>query len=206
MPAAAHPHVEPAEGRASEATGLEAFVLDKLTGLYNGEALRFLGSYHARLAERTRAPLGVIYLEVVDPDGKAVDETDETLCETAELLHETFRASDVCARLEGNAFAVLLSEVARGRIGLQIALLRLLERHEAKGRSEIVYRTGVAAFEPGHEESFGDLLARARANAIAMSAATALAWARSLARTPDEVRLVAEHLRGSSGSGAEQSR
>ncbi len=169
-------------------------MLDELTGLYNGNALNFLGSYHARLAQRTGHPFAVIYVEVVDLEaGAGLGSVEKLWYEIAELLVTTFRSSDVCARLDGNAFAVLLSDATRGRVGPQIARLRLLERHEADKlfTAGIVLRTGVAGFDPSRDESFDDLLARARSHAKRLSASAARRWAGALATSPDERRLLA---------------
>lgn len=189
----------PETSRDLEHHSRELGLIDELTGLLNGAALVFLGSYQVRLARRTGRPFALLYVtvETVDSDsggGRPVE--DDALRETAELLLTTFRASDVCAHLAGNEFGVLLSEVSRARIGPQIArlrLLELLERQRATGRarSGIAFRTGVASFEPESDESFDDLLVRARSDAKAMSLTAAERRANELAASSTDVRLLA---------------
>lgn len=172
----------------------ELGMIDELTGLYNENSLLFLGSYHAKLAQRTGHPFALIHVEVIDLEtGPRMSSPEATWRVIADLLVTTFRSSDVCARLEGRAFAVLLAEATRGRVGPQIARLRLLERHEARGlfSAGIVLRTGVAGFDPASDESFEELLAQARANTKTMSATVARKWAKELATSPDERRLLA---------------
>jgi diguanylate cyclase (GGDEF)-like protein len=189
----------PETSRDLEHHSRELGLIDELTGLLNGDALRFLGSYQVRLARRTGRPFALLYVEVARPErssagGHGVE--DEALREAAELLLTTFRASDVCARLAGSEFGVLLSEVSRARIGPQIArlrLLELLERTMASGatRPGIAFRTGVASFEPESSESFDRLLARAQSDAKALSVTAAEKRANELAASSADVRLLA---------------
>jgi diguanylate cyclase (GGDEF)-like protein len=175
----------------------ELGLVDELTGLLNADALHFLGDYQARIATRTGRPFALLYVETAsvgdEPAGTATGEGERR---TADLLLETFRASDACARLGANEFCVLLSEVSRARIGPQIArlrLLELLERDDGAGpiRNRIELRTGVASFDPEGSESFEDVLARARADAQEMSATAAQSRAHELAVSAGDVRLLA---------------
>ncbi len=177
----------------------ELGLIDQLTGLLNGDALCFLGSYQVRLARRTGRPFALLYVAVERADGDFAGGRSpeaDVLCETAELLLATFRTSDVCAYLGGNEFGVLLSEVSRARIGPQIARLRLLEllerqRSADEARYGIAFRTGVASFEPEGAESFAELLTRARNDARAMTATAAQRRADEFAVTAGDTRLLA---------------
>ncbi|MGM0759353.1 MAG: MASE3 domain-containing protein [Thermodesulfobacteriota bacterium] len=84
---------------------------DSLTGLYNRN---FFEESMTRLQDGRHMPLGIL---TCDLDGlKFINDTlghqsgDELLIHTAELLRNTFRSSDVMARIGGDEFAVLVPE------------------------------------------------------------------------------------------------
>ncbi len=84
---------------------------DSLTGLYNRN---FFEEEMKRLQDGRYMPLGII---TCDLDGlKLINDTlghqsgDELLIQTAVLLRNTFRSSDVIARIGGDEFAVLILE------------------------------------------------------------------------------------------------
>ena len=84
---------------------------DSLTGLYNRN---FFEESMTRLQDGRHMPLGIL---TCDLDGlKFINDTlghqsgDELLIHTAEILRNTFRSSDVIARIGGDEFAVLVPE------------------------------------------------------------------------------------------------
>ncbi|MDZ7760636.1 MAG: diguanylate cyclase [Desulfovermiculus sp.] len=84
---------------------------DSLTGLYNRN---FFEESMTRLQDGRYMPLGIL---TCDLDGlKFINDTlghqsgDELLIQTAELLRNSFRSSDVIARIGGDEFAVLVPE------------------------------------------------------------------------------------------------
>jgi diguanylate cyclase (GGDEF)-like protein len=94
----------------------EAAVKDALTGLYNRRGFFELANLTMQLADRTRRPLALFY---VDLDGmKTINDThghaagDEALRETAAILRASFRSTDIVARLGGDEFVVLAIECA----------------------------------------------------------------------------------------------
>jgi diguanylate cyclase (GGDEF)-like protein len=104
---------------------------DALTLLPNRlGALEALDGAIAR-AERTHAPLAVLYLDL---DGfKAVNDTyghqtgDDVLCEVARRLDEEARTGDFCARLGGDEFVVIAENVA-GIEGATVLARRVTQR------------------------------------------------------------------------------
>ncbi|MGH2680747.1 MAG: diguanylate cyclase [Actinomycetota bacterium] len=86
--------------------------VDDLTGLANRRGFFALGEHELLVAARTRASVALLF---VDVDGlKRVNDDlghamgDLLLKETAEVIRETIRASDVAGRLGGDEFCVLL--------------------------------------------------------------------------------------------------
>jgi diguanylate cyclase (GGDEF)-like protein len=101
---------------------------DELTGLYNLRGFTILGEHAVRLAWRSQQPLSVLY---VDLDNlKHINDTlghatgSEFLHETAELLKETFRETDVIGRIGGDEFAVVCQ---CAHVAISIAAERLQE-------------------------------------------------------------------------------
>ncbi len=89
-------------------------LLDELTGIYNRRGFMTLAEHQMKLSRRR---LVGFYLIFIDLDGmKAINDTyghaagDKTLMATAQLLSDTFRGSDVVARMGGDEFAVVTTE------------------------------------------------------------------------------------------------
>jgi len=105
----------------------EMSIYDSLTDLYNRN---FFEEEMNRLSDGRDSPLGII---VCDLDGmKFVNDTlghqagDELLKNTASILRQNFRSSDIVARIGGDEFAVLLPQTESETVN------RMLQRmHEA---------------------------------------------------------------------------
>jgi diguanylate cyclase (GGDEF)-like protein len=88
---------------------------DPLTGLYNRRGFLTLADHHLRLAPRTR---GLLVASADVPELKKINETlgreegDRAIIGAAEVLRDSFRASDVIARLGADDFAVLVVDAA----------------------------------------------------------------------------------------------
>ena len=106
---------------------------DELTGLYNRRGFLTLAEQQLKTAERLEKKAALIY---IDLDGmKCINDTfghnegNLALKDTAEILHKTFRKSDIIARLGGDEFVVLaLLEEAEDRD----SLCARLEEHLAQ--------------------------------------------------------------------------
>ncbi len=103
---------------------LNLSMLDDLTGLYNRRGFLTLAEHHVRLACRTGKPFLVAF---ADLDGlKQINDTfghqegNRALVETAEVLRDSVRHSDVLARLGGDEFAALMLEAGKDSIGTVI--------------------------------------------------------------------------------------
>jgi diguanylate cyclase (GGDEF)-like protein len=105
--------------------------LDPLTGLANRRGFIPLAEQHLALAARERRTLALMF---VDVDGlKGVNDRfghaagDELLREAAILLQETFRHSDVPARMGGDEFCVLLNAPTALDVPAAVGRLRAAE-------------------------------------------------------------------------------
>jgi diguanylate cyclase (GGDEF)-like protein len=143
-------------------------LVDDLTGLYNRRGFLTLARQHLKVADRMRRRVSHIF---VDLDGlKAINDTlghregDLALLETADLLKETFRDSDIIARIGGDEFVVLAME-ATG-VTAETWLGRLQERLSTRNCTttrpyHLSFSIGVAYYDPDFPCAIDDLLAQA---------------------------------------------
>lgn len=103
-----------ADGHGQDSLAAMA-LLDPLTGLRNRRALLEHLRFALSRAERHRTKFGVLYLDL---DGfKAINDThghevgDEILRQVAARLQATLRATDLCARIGGDEFTIVVEEV-----------------------------------------------------------------------------------------------
>jgi|WetSurMetagenome_2_1015567.scaffolds.fasta_scaffold43939_2 diguanylate cyclase (GGDEF)-like protein/PAS domain S-box-containing protein len=93
-------------------------IIDDLTGLYNRRGFLTLAERHIRLARRMKKEMLLLFADV---DGlKAINDTlghqegDKALIDTSNILRNTFRETDVVARIGGDEFAVLAIDALHG--------------------------------------------------------------------------------------------
>jgi two-component system, cell cycle response regulator len=143
-------------------------LMDELTGLYNRRGFLALAEHQLKLADRTGQSL---LLAFVDVDGlKTINDLlghqrgDLALIETAHVLKEAFRETDILARLGGDEFVALL--VCSGKTQPE-ALIRqfrkTLEKHNSYGKRnfKLSASIGVALSDPLSPSSIGELLEKA---------------------------------------------
>jgi two-component system cell cycle response regulator len=103
-------------------------LIDGLTGLYNKKGFRSISNQHLKIANR-RGKGVLIFFAVLD-EIKEINKTqghavgDQAIIATANLLRETFRSSDIIARLGGNEFIILALE-AEATVTEDVILNRL---------------------------------------------------------------------------------
>ncbi|MFN2545494.1 MAG: GGDEF domain-containing protein [Actinomycetota bacterium] len=141
---------------------------DEPTGLYNRRGFTVLCEQQMRLARRWDAGL---LLMVLDIDGlDAINERfgrsagDRALTDVAQLVRESFRDSDVKARVGGDEFAVLLNGAGDGTCEVLDSRLTMnLERLNERRKDEcpLSLSGGVARWVPSSGEGVGELLGHA---------------------------------------------
>ncbi len=143
-------------------------VTDALTGLYNRRG--FLSFTEKALQLAARMGFRATFL-FADLDGfKNVNDTlgheegDEVLRETAALLRDTFRASDITGRIGGDEFAVLMLHDGHDDPGDPAGRLEEAVRR-ANGQRTREYRLsmsmGLSEWNPERPVSLGELMADA---------------------------------------------
>jgi diguanylate cyclase (GGDEF)-like protein len=140
---------------------------DELTGLYNLRGFTLLSEQVLRLAQRSQLPLSVLFIDL-DHQKKINDSFGHAagsafLVETAEILKQTFRETDVMGRVGGDEFAV----VCQGnRAAVSIAAQRLqaacaLRNAESARRFPLSFSVGFVTAEEHARQSLKELLTEA---------------------------------------------
>jgi diguanylate cyclase (GGDEF)-like protein len=141
---------------------------DEATRLYNQRGFQMLAEHALRLAQRSRIPFSVLFInfenlaeihEQLGPKAAAA-----SLAEAGMILRSTFRESDIKGRIGAGEFAVAGQF---DRAGISIAALRLEAAVAARsskwaGPAELKFSMGhVTTIDPQARETLKGLLARA---------------------------------------------
>ena len=140
---------------------------DDLTGLHNRRGFLALATQQLRFALRNTQGLLLFFVDVDNlketNDSFGHHEGDLVLVRVADALKQTFRDSDIIARLAGDEFAVLAADTSSQD---QDVMLRRLENSLTKlqaneCRYDLSVSVGVVRFDPKQSVSLEELLARA---------------------------------------------
>ncbi len=89
-------------------------ITDELTGLYNRRGFLMMARKQLELASRINKTMWLIYMDVDNMkwinDNLGHEEGDNALRDTAGILKQTFRESDILARIGGDEFAIVALE------------------------------------------------------------------------------------------------
>ena len=143
-------------------------ITDPLTGLHNRRGFLTLAEHQLKISNRGE---GGMLLFFADLDGmKWINDTlgheegDRALIDVAVMFKETFRASDIIARVGGDEFAILTIDTSG--ISPEIIMARLkdqIDKHNSeKGRRyKISISMGTAYYNPENACSLDELISRA---------------------------------------------
>jgi diguanylate cyclase (GGDEF)-like protein len=145
-------------------------LIDELTGLCNRRGFLNLAQQQLKIANRTQQGLLLIFIDL--DDMKWINDTlghhvgDLALIETANLLKETFRESDIIARIGGDEFVVLAIEVRKD--SAEILTGRLQKKVDARNsmgnhRYKLSISIGTTRYDPECEASITGLMTQADA-------------------------------------------
>jgi diguanylate cyclase (GGDEF)-like protein len=166
-----HYAIDVTERREMERKLKAAALTDVLTGLLNRRGFLTLSEQQCKLVKRTRRRLALLYIDLNNMkkinDDFGHEEGDRALIDTARILKNTFRESDIIARIGGDEFSVLITEPAG--TGIENIVINNVQDslkafNEKSGRPyELSLSMGFAHFDPEHNCSVGDLIHRADA-------------------------------------------
>lgn len=143
-------------------------VTDLLTGLNNRRGFLSLAEQQLKLSDRNKSGMALFF---ADLDGlKRINDTlghgegDKALIETANVLKESFRASDIIARMGGDEFAVLAintDEVNSGIFTARLQQLIDIRNNQESRRYNLSISMGCSYYDPENPCSIDELMARA---------------------------------------------
>ena len=144
--------------------------IDDLTGLYNRRGFFNFATQYLKLTRRTKRELLIIYIDV--DQLKQINDTfghnvgSLALIDTGNILKETFRASDIIARIGGDEFVVLAIEAVGTSIKSIAKRLQInLDSHNKKRGHPNNYKLsismGITRYDPENPCSINELMDRA---------------------------------------------
>jgi len=156
------------ERKKNEEALRQLALYDDLTGLYNRRGFLFFAQQILRLANRTQRGMLLVFADL--DNMKKINDTlghrqgDAMLTCAAKVLKETFRRSDVIARIGGDEFAVLALEAKEE--SMDILRERLQKNMQAvecgiSPHFKLSLSVGIVYYDPRHPCSMEELLHRA---------------------------------------------
>tara|TARA_R110001583_G_scaffold49730_1_gene155687 strand:+ start:19074 stop:20033 length:960 start_codon:yes stop_codon:yes gene_type:complete len=151
-----------------ELSALQMATHDGLTGILNRRGFISLAQNSLNLSVRNEFPMTLVYLDldnfklINDNFGHAIG--DMVLSSFATLLNNTFRESDVIARLAGDEFVLLLNSTSKNQAEkvIQTFMLSVSEFYQQqKAQLDISFSSGIVEFEHLKHASIEALLADA---------------------------------------------
>jgi two-component system cell cycle response regulator len=145
-------------------------LIDGLTDLYNRRGFNDLGEQYLKLAGRSSRSASLISLDI--DRFKTINDTlghhvgDRALLSVADTLRDTFRRSDIIARMSGDEFAVLALETSEENADTLVERLKaeLAEVNETtRERFQLSVSIGLARYNGDDAVSLDDLLSQAGA-------------------------------------------
>jgi diguanylate cyclase (GGDEF)-like protein len=145
-------------------------ITDELTGLLNRRGFFALAEQQMKVVSRAKRDLALLFADV---DGfKAINDTfghqegDKALAGIADLFRQTFRESDIIARMSGDEFAILLIDTPLQNVSLIIG--RLEQNIDAFNRSggapyRLSISIGMVVHDHDRPRTIDDLLKEADA-------------------------------------------
>jgi diguanylate cyclase (GGDEF)-like protein/PAS domain S-box-containing protein len=155
------------ERRRAEESVRALSLVDELTGLSNRRGFFALAGHQIKIAARSKARLFLIFADV--DELKLTNDTfghaagDQLLRDAAGIFRETFRDSDIIARIGGDEFVALM--IATDGTDLERILPRLrqkIARRRARSRrGRLALSIGLAEYNPESPCSLEELINRA---------------------------------------------
>lgn len=141
--------------------------VDEVTGLYNRGTFFTLALQQLRIANRVKKPVLLLRCRLARTSGDeaaSAEEASNMLAESARVLRETFRESDVLARVGADEFALLVVD-AGPELGLGLAARMSGAFKAAQAQQEelrkLAMEVGVACWDPEDPCTVRQLLDRA---------------------------------------------
>jgi diguanylate cyclase (GGDEF)-like protein/PAS domain S-box-containing protein len=143
-------------------------ITDQLTGLSNRRGFLALAEQQLKIADRTKKDILFVYIDLDGMkwinDNLGHKEGDNALIEVAAVLKETFRSSDIIARMGGDEFAVLAIDMAEGSTDIHAARLQdQIDMHNSRENRgyKLSISVGCSCYDPANPCSIDELMVSA---------------------------------------------
>ena len=139
-------------------------IIDELTGLYNRRGLHTLGNQQVELAKRHNDDIFIFYLDL---DGmKSINDTlghefgDKALIDTSNIMHKTFRTTDILSRIGGDEFVVVVVKAQHEFIPIIIQRLKeyVAEMNSSNKKYNLSISIGVSKVDLNKESPLDDAI------------------------------------------------
>ena len=139
-------------------------IIDELTGLYNRRGLHTLGNQQVELAKRHNDDIFIFYLDL---DGmKSINDTlghefgDKALIDTSNIMHKTFRTTDILSRIGGDEFVVVVVKAQHEFIPIIIQRLKeyVAEMNSSNKKYNLSISIGVSKVDLNNESPLDDAI------------------------------------------------
>ena len=139
-------------------------IIDELTGLYNRRGLHTLGNQQVELAKRHNDDIFIFYLDL---DGmKSINDTlghefgDKALIDASNIMHKTFRTTDILSRIGGDEFVVVVVKAQHEFIPIIIQRLKeyIAEINSSNKKYNLSISIGVSKVDLNNESPLDDAI------------------------------------------------
>ncbi len=141
---------------------------DELTGLYNRRGFMTLAAQQIKIANRLKRELLLVSTDLDDlkviNDTMGHKEGDQALIDAASILQETFRSSDIIARIGGDEFVILQIGIPDDTLSASTDRLQeTLGKHNLQSEKpyKLSLSLGSAVYNPADAKSLEQLLTEA---------------------------------------------
>ena len=141
---------------------------DELTGLYNRRGFFTMAEPLLKLTDRHMNPVFLLYADLDNlkeiNDVLGHHEGDQAIMDTAHVLKETFRGSDIVARMGGDEFVVITMAGKKQDDDIIVARFRehVVAHNEKNGRPyKLSISVGMSCLDPENTRSIDELLKEA---------------------------------------------
>jgi diguanylate cyclase (GGDEF)-like protein/PAS domain S-box-containing protein len=143
---------------------------DELTGLYNRRGFMTLADQQIKIAKRLKREL--LFISTDLDDLKVINDTighrggDQALVDTASILLETFRDSDIIARIGGDEFVVLQIRIPDDSLSVSTDRLHeILAQHNSQSEKpyKLSLSLGSVVYNPADGKTLDQILEEADA-------------------------------------------
>jgi diguanylate cyclase (GGDEF)-like protein len=140
-------------------------IKDELTNLLNRRGFNSLAVQQLNMSRRTQRPCTMLFIDL--DNLKSINDThghpvgDLAICETADILRDVLRGSDIIARLGGDEFVVLAPDTANGNVeNILVRMQEAIDRRNTEDKQfQLSASVGVVTYDGSGEPNIDHMIA-----------------------------------------------